>query len=309
MHNSQSGDTSGINTLPRINTSNFRNSIHKIWRGTEYNIGDTILDDARDTDIVILIMGPTGVGKSTFINAAAGSDSAVNVGHELESCTAAIRHAIVPHPRKEDPRRFIFVDTPGFDDTYVDDSEILRRILVWLARSYSDRVRLAGAIYMHEISQTRFLDISRKNLGMFTKLIGDDAAKNVILATTKWGDVEKDVGERREEQLRANFWKDMINQGSRTAQFHNTYESAWAIINLIVDDNPVDALQIKNELVQLEKLIPETEAGQTLHATENKGRKGDDGLQEHFQELKVPLGKRIIGWFNLREPSVQNLET
>lgn len=66
----------------------------------------------------------------------AGSDSAVTIGNGMEPCTVAIQHAIVPHPSKEDPdRRVMFVDTPGFDDTYVDDSEILRRIAVWLARS------------------------------------------------------------------------------------------------------------------------------------------------------------------------------
>lgn len=32
-------------------------------------------------------------------------------------------------------RRLIVVDTPGFDDTFVDDSEILRRISLWLAHS------------------------------------------------------------------------------------------------------------------------------------------------------------------------------
>ena len=30
-------------------------------------------------------------------------------------------------------RRIVLVDTPGFDDTYADDGEILRRIAVWLA--------------------------------------------------------------------------------------------------------------------------------------------------------------------------------
>lgn len=49
---------------------------------------------------------------------------------------------------------------------------------------YSDRVRLAGIIYMHEISPTRMLGTSRKNFGMYIKLIGDDAAKNVILVAT-----------------------------------------------------------------------------------------------------------------------------
>lgn len=33
------------------------------------------------------------------------------------------------------PRRLILVDTPGFDDLFLEDTEILRRISVWLAAS------------------------------------------------------------------------------------------------------------------------------------------------------------------------------
>ena len=59
----------------------------------------------------------------------------VEVSHRLHSCTTKIEPVIMdPHPN--DPsRRLIFVDTPGFDDTYIDDTEILRLISVWLALS------------------------------------------------------------------------------------------------------------------------------------------------------------------------------
>ena len=56
------------------------------------------------------------------------------VGHELQSCTSTIRHHIVPG-RVDHNRRLILVDTPGFGDTYVDDTEILKQISVWLACS------------------------------------------------------------------------------------------------------------------------------------------------------------------------------
>jgi hypothetical protein len=56
------------------------------------------------------------------------------VGHDLTSCTSTLQYAIVdPSPRKG--HRVIIVDTPGFDNTYEDDEEILRRIAVWLASS------------------------------------------------------------------------------------------------------------------------------------------------------------------------------
>lgn len=94
-------------------------------------------------------MGSTGVGKSAvrfpllndfcpsrslqFVNAAANMD-ATTVSHDLESCTKEI--SIVPIPFSENPtRRVILVDTPGFDDTWLPDTEILRRIAEWLERS------------------------------------------------------------------------------------------------------------------------------------------------------------------------------
>ena len=53
----------------------------------------------------------------------------------MRSCTSKLQYEIVdnPHPLKD--YRVIIVDTPGFDDTYMDDVEILRRIGVWLASS------------------------------------------------------------------------------------------------------------------------------------------------------------------------------
>ena len=58
----------------------------------------------------------------------------MHVGHDLVSATMSPQHVVVPHPR--DPaRRIVFVDMPGFDDTYVNDVGILKLIVVWLARS------------------------------------------------------------------------------------------------------------------------------------------------------------------------------
>ncbi|KAH7925410.1 hypothetical protein BV22DRAFT_1161391 [Leucogyrophana mollusca] len=277
-------------------------------------------------------MGPTGVGKSTFINTAAGREDATVVGHDLESCTAKIHHVIVPYP-KDPNRRIIFVDTPGFDDTYEDDSEILRRIAVWLARSYSDEMRLAGVIYLHEITQTRMLGTSRKNLMMFERLCGNEGFRSVILATTKWANLPDGIaaGTKREDQLKGTFWKEMVERGSQIARFNGTHPSAWEIVNRIIEnhDHPL-TLHIQTELVDLGKLIPETEAGNTLRTTlkeliethkktvmqlkNEKGGPGSEDLQgrlreteaqlqlllKQIQDLKVPLGARVKSWFGLR---------
>ena len=60
------------------------------------------------------------------------------VGHGIFSCTSTLQYAIIDNIDNPPPcrgHRVIIVDTPGFDDTYVDDVEILRRIAVWLASS------------------------------------------------------------------------------------------------------------------------------------------------------------------------------
>jgi hypothetical protein len=189
-------------------------------------------------------------------------------------------------------------------------------------------MKLAGIIYLHEISQTRMFGTSIKNLKMFTKLCGDDALKNVILVTTKWSDTPEDVGHRREQQLSNTYWKRMIVLGSKMARFTCTHESAWSIITPIIHNHRilVPAL-IQQELVDLQKLLPESEAGKTLRYSleevleaqkelarqlrEENGTEDSEEFQERKQEislrlqstlhqireLKVPLSRRIMKFF------------
>ena len=72
-----------------------------------------------------------------FINTLLGQ-SRMRVGHELASCTSKLEYFVmdpIPSPSQLQGHRVVIVDTPGFDDTYEDDVEILRRIAVWLALS------------------------------------------------------------------------------------------------------------------------------------------------------------------------------
>ena len=57
------------------------------------------------------------------------------VGHDISSHTSTLQYEIVDDPPPRKGHRVIIVDTPGFDNTYVEDAEILRRIAVWLASS------------------------------------------------------------------------------------------------------------------------------------------------------------------------------
>ena len=191
-------------------------------------------------------------------------------------------------------------------------------------------MKVAGVIYLHEISQTRMHGTSRRNLVVFSRLCGDSALDKVILATTKWNKVEEGEGTERELDLRGMFWKKMISQGSTMFRFTGTYESAWDIVRHILQPRILPlSLLIQRELVDLQKLLPETEAGQCLREAlehlleEQKGiahrLEGDQNLQRNeelrakyeanqreirstlvqIKNLKVPLGRRIARFFGL----------
>jgi hypothetical protein len=181
---------------------------------------------------------------------------------------------------------------------------------------------------MHEISQIRMHGTSRKNLTMFKKLCGPDAASNIRLVTTKWSHVKEFIGQERERQLCEIYWNEMMGQGSSVVQFRDTLESAWDIVNSIVAKNPVGSVLIQRELVDLRKTLPETEAGialrQELEALleEEKARARDlkkeatpemqakytetvhriRSTLDQIRQLRIPLGRKITTLFGFNRP-------
>lgn len=86
---------------------------------------------------------------------------------------------------------------------------------------------------------------------IFGQLCDNGAAKNVTLATTKWSKTTRDEGQK---QL-ANKWINMLGKGSHIAPFMDTHESAWDIVNLIIENEPFDAVLFQ-KLVDHQKHPP-----------------------------------------------------
>jgi hypothetical protein len=109
---------------------------------------------------------------------------------------------------------------------------------------------------------------------MLGMLCGSKAAKNAILVTTKWGMVLESVGQKREQELSEIHFQSMLNKASTMAQFRDTHESAWDVVDSIVERKGVDALQIQRELVDFRKPLAETEAAKALGVTSSKALHG-----------------------------------
>ena len=93
---------------------------------------------------------------------------------------------------------------------------------------------------------------------MFQELCGRDNFQNVVLVTTMWNEVSQDEGQCREQELHNDFWHLMIRLGSTTHRFDLTEESAWDIINCILEERR--PLQIQREMANEHKSIHRTSA-------------------------------------------------
>ena len=131
---------------------------------------------------------------------------------------------------------------------------------------------LGGVIYLLSIADRRMKGATRRHLDMFYQLCGDKALARVVLGTTYWEEVVEDVAVKREQQLAKTFWgRPMTSSGSRLLRFDKTQESAVVFVDTIFDQlksaEEDNVLRIQNELVELERRIPETDAGKELRYT------------------------------------------
>jgi len=240
-----------------------------------------VANDSYPTSLIAL-MGVTGSGKTSFVNLASGSED-LKVGTDLNSCTSDIQ---LSKPFTFDRRRVLLIDTPGFNDTTKGDFEILRMITAFLERTYEKGVKLAGIIYFHRISDERFTGMDVRNFGVFRKLCGEQSLKNVIIMTNMWNKVTPEVGEARERQLSAQFFKPATDKGARFLRHLGTVESAHEVIRAILGNHPL-AFQIQEELVDQHKEFTRTAAGEEIRrALDGHTEKLEDKIRELQGELE-----------------------
>ncbi|KAL8344117.1 hypothetical protein RB601_004575 [Gaeumannomyces tritici] len=238
-------------------------------------------------------MGVTGVGKSTFISHI--TQCHVEIGSSMRSCT----HRVGVYPVQwTDGTRIFLVDTPGFDDTDMPDLDVLKEVAGWLTKSYEDKIMLSGIIYFHRIIDPKMQGSSKRNLSMFKTLCGPDALKMVILATTMWEQVNQEVGNVREEELRTTeeYWGFMVQRGSRIFRHTNNPDSALRLVRHFMGEHRPETLAIQSEMVDNGRSLDQTSAGQELDSVlakeREKFRRDLEYAQQQMKEQSRP-GTRI----------------
>src|SRR5271154_5471377 len=134
-----------------------------------------------------------------------------------------------------------------------------------------------------------------KNLNLFKMLCGSKATRNVIFVTTMWDRVRTEVGQQREEDLKKQQWLPMVELGSMVARFERTSESAWNIIDRIVQERPADALRLQEEIVDLHLPLGKTEVGTLLYGTrQNYLAKQREAILRLLKEAEVQDNENLV---------------
>ncbi len=251
------------------------------------------LDAITSSDAVVLVMGITGSGKSTFISELVEED--VQVGHDLTSCTSGVNFFALEY---QQGRRIFLIDTPGFDDTYRSNSEVLKDIAFILAQLYRMKIALAGVIYLHRITDNRLSGTAVTSLKILAKLCGEGAYRQIILTTSMWDTVRVPGNNAeflsaidRENQLKQaeTAWRGLCSRGSPSMRWIRSKEgwSSIAILDALMDlylQYGQLELRIQVELVDEGKHLDDTEARM---AVDEELSKAQTELREEMEALKA----------------------
>jgi hypothetical protein len=130
-----------------------------------------------------------------------------------------------------------------------------------------------------------------KNLRLFSSLCGQIAMPHVRIVTTMWCYVPKELGDRRQEELKGEVWKEMLDGGCSVQDFENTRESAWRVIDSL--QNGPAQVQLPNEIVVDHLRLNETAAGIALNHELEKLIKAQKDAARRIDEQAGTQGNKL----------------
>ncbi|KAF9039774.1 hypothetical protein BJ165DRAFT_1530808 [Panaeolus papilionaceus] len=181
---------------------------------------------------VFVLLGPTGSGKSSFIEAVASDPSLGLSSNKLEGFTQCVSIYRIINAVMLSGYPIYLVDVPGFADSKISAMGIVSMLKDMIQTKHLDGFRI---LYHTPINNPRFPGSQRQVLQTFEALTGPKAAGNITVISTMWDSIWNENTRRRAEgnfsQLRKDIWKDYIAQGAEIVKFHNTQESALTILD------------------------------------------------------------------------------
>ncbi|KAH7374631.1 hypothetical protein B0T11DRAFT_292439 [Plectosphaerella cucumerina] len=217
-------------------------------------------------------------------------------GHGQESCTLQVQ--VYPFFNGQGQTIYL-IDTPGFDNTELSDTQVLAIITQWLANAYNAGVSLHGVLYFHSIADRRLRGSAGRNCDMLRALCGPAAPSRTHLVTTMWDSVPIGDAQKREHAsiMTPGLWCQL---GGRIHRHWNINRSARDILAVFVEGNrePI-TLAIQDEVINQKKTcLRYTAAGRALGidpvpvlaSTKNYNSQSDAREAQHKVSYEEPIG-------------------
>ena len=186
-----------------------------------------------------LLVGRTGVGKSSFINAAFGSYIAET--SEYEACTKIVEHYAYKTPLGD----VSLIDTPGL----AEDDEACDEAYLSLVRAKVNLAQIYATIYVSRLNETRFRPDEKRTLRLLTNRLGASIWNRSILVLTFAASIPNHqlevVAEKRSQQI-FEFIQNLTKEQDIDKIFQG-FEQTWLVDN-IVENWTSDGLPILSVL-------------------------------------------------------------
>ncbi|KAK3357933.1 hypothetical protein B0T25DRAFT_174383 [Lasiosphaeria hispida] len=244
------------------------------------------------SNVVILLVGLHGAGKSTFTRAATGRDD-IELGRGVAPCTEtcstySFNHAVtMEHGLYSKDSKFTIIDTPGLADrnTTEQNLEVLQVIANQLRHLGQERV--SGVIYFHSIEGVRLHGVDMANIRLLKAICGAPFFPRVAFVTTRWDrmrDSDYEMLMKRNTELEGAR-KDLLPDGPEIFRFLNDGKSHQPVLEYFARKGNIAAqppLLFAQELElyrqrKLKSAVKKTTAGKQV-TTRRKVRKGGGGI-------------------------------
>ncbi|KAF9035119.1 hypothetical protein BJ165DRAFT_652011 [Panaeolus papilionaceus] len=190
--------------------------------------------------VVIVMMGLTGSGKSSFIDSLAINQT-LNIAKDcLDGVTQEVTPYLLGNAISGKGVPIVLVDTPGFSDSRLSEMRIVSMVQNWMLSI--SLTEISAVLYFDRITDLRMSGNRWKTMRIFKALIGWDVASRVMLVTTMWNllwnDRQVANANRRLRILERTYWKDFIRKGLVVEKFRYTPQSALSIVNKCLNLRP-----------------------------------------------------------------------
>lgn len=206
--------------------------------------GSPLVNDARYPSPRIVILGATGVGKSSLANVLLGRDKNFNGTGFLDGCfhvspkfTSGVTKATCADTGHWvgdlDNPIVTVIDTPGFGSNLVQEQKTIESLVETLK---NDIKFIHTFVIAFKQSDNRLTASLHSMISLFEKMFGAHFWENTILEATHWHWDQRNDGYRKEAEppMTTKFWTDETNRILRE-NFHLPLGEVQTLPSVFID--------------------------------------------------------------------------